>query len=105
MKKERLQSEADYGPQAYGHDSTVGFVFDEYPLPAKFSPAVNRMTQKSQDVVLYAETVKRQPDQQRQKQISYDPKLSHHAVLIAFCKLRAGEKSSRRNGINKPQAP
>jgi hypothetical protein len=57
MKKERLQSEPDCGPQAYDGDASVRFVVAEYALPAKFQPPINRATEKSQDVILYAETV------------------------------------------------
>lgn len=63
MKKERLQAETDRGSHAYSHKATVGFVVAEYALPAKFPPPVNRMVEKSHEVILYAESVKRQPDQ------------------------------------------
>src|SRR5262249_15226152 len=105
MKKERLQTESDRGSQSHDHDASIGFVVAEDPLPAKALPSVKRMTEKRQDVELYAETVQREADQQRRKQIDYGKKLSHDPVFTAFLKLRIGERSSRRTGINKPHAP
>src|SRR5262249_42558416 len=82
MKKERLQTEPDRGSQSHDHDASIGFVIAEYPLPAKFSPPVNRATEKSKAVELYTEAMKRQADQQRRKQVDYSKKFSHRTKSV-----------------------